>query len=189
MIVAANPSLNSSRSACEIIWRASIAFCWTQRFLGSSLLPWVKSLHGNMVGSETKNLGRCLCPIVIGWTHVFLQDKIYLFRVKAKTLYHAYVGYLYHSFHFDETSHKCAYSSLHCTTASGNPFLWFANNSMFVMKFLVFVNNLCLYLSVCKVLFVNTSYNLQRFLSTFLHLRLALVLKSICLAIDSVVAL
>ena len=57
------------------------------------------------------------------------------------------------------------------------------------MKFLVFVNNLCLYLSVCKVLFVNTSYNLQRLLSTFLHLRLALVLKSICLATDSVVAL
>ena len=57
------------------------------------------------------------------------------------------------------------------------------------MKFLVFVNNLCLYLSVCKVLFVNTSYNLQRLLSTFLHLRSALVLKSICLATDSVVAL
>ena len=52
---------------------------------------------------KQKNLGRCLCAMVIGWMHVFLRDKIYLFRVKAKTLCHAYVGY--HSFHFDETSH------------------------------------------------------------------------------------
>ena len=36
----------------------------------------------------------------------FLRDsKIQLIRVKAKHLYHAYVGYKYHNFHFDETSH------------------------------------------------------------------------------------
>ena len=34
--------------------------------------------------------------------YAFLRDRIQLFRVKTKTLYHAYVGY--DNFHFDETS-------------------------------------------------------------------------------------
>ena len=52
---------------------------------------------------KQKDLERCLRAIVIGWKHVVLRDNIKRFRVQAKPLYHAYVGY--YNIYFIETSH------------------------------------------------------------------------------------
>ena len=39
------------------------------------------------------------------WIFTFYATKFNLIRVKATHLYHVYVGYKYHNFHFNETSH------------------------------------------------------------------------------------